>query len=388
MTRTENTSGARRRSGGFFWGLCLGLLGALAVVVAGDLGWGFLPSFARAGASAATPTGAETVNASATVVLNTQLPPGYRVYVDGKAVAATSDRDAARLELDRAARRLEVRGPRGPLWSTRLDLSGQAPDTLNPVLGGEIVVEVERQGPAGNLYLDGDLAGTAPGTLTRVGPGWHTLSIRDGGRILFEDACAVQPGEVTVVRVPPVPPRGKGRMVVRARTLSEEGLIEEPGHPVSVDGVDQGVTPLDLTLSSGFHSVRVDRDGEPPVVEVFFLEAGRSRYVDAEFGRGASLEVSVTPPARMSTDGPVAIPVRVADEHGSVVPAEGQLLVVRPGQEKPVAVPLVASGTDPGLWVAVVPADLAEGGVLTGYAQCRDDAGRRGVSEIFQLNGR
>jgi hypothetical protein len=389
MTQIDGKPAAARRRGrrsaGFFWGLTLGLLGALAVVAAGDLGWGVLPALPGGGAATASPVQAETVRASAMVLFDSELPPGMRVYVDGKALESTGAGPGVPLELDPSARRLEVRGPDGPLWSTRLELQPNAADTLHPVLGGEIVVEVDRQAPSGPLFLDGRMAGTAPGTLSRVGPGWHTLSIRDGERILFEDACAVRPGEVTVVQVPPVPPRGKGRMVVRARFLSEEGLVEETGRPVWVDGENRGATPLDLTLPSGFHSVRVDRDGEPAAVEVFFLEAGRARYVNAEFGRGASLAVSVSAPAGASSRGPVAIPVRVTGDGGPLTLTDGALFVVRPGQGRPLSVPLVPSGTDPGLWVAVVPADLLETSPLTGYAQCRDEMGREGVSEIFSL---
>jgi len=377
----------RRRSGGFFWGLAMGFLATLAVTAARDLGWVNVPALAGRTAAAETVEGAGRATSTAAVYLAGTIPEGLEVYVDGKAAAPAAQGTGSVLTVDRNARRLEVRGARGPLWATRLTLTGGAPDTLRPLLGGDVVTEVDRQGPTGALYVDGVLSGTAPGTVSDVAPGWHVVSVRNGGQVLFEDACTVTSGEVTLVAVPPVPPQGKGRIAVRARVLSDGGLTEEEGDAVTVDGESAGSTPAELTLPAGFHSVRVESAGFPPQVSVVYLEAGRSLYVNADFGGEEGLQVSVAPPTEAAAHAPVAIPVRMEAAGESVDLAQGSLYVVRPGQSKPMSVPLVASATDPRVWVAVLPEELtASRTTLTGYAGATDTQGRRGESEIFHLN--
>jgi hypothetical protein len=377
----------RRRSGGFFWGLAVGLLGTLAVTAAGDLGWLSLPVFPGRSVAAETAEAGNRTTSTAAVYLAGTLPEGLQVYVDGKAAAPAAQGSGSLLTVDRNARRLEVRGARGPLWATKLSLQGDSPDTLRPLLGGDVVTEVSRQGPTGALYVDGVLSGTAPGTVADVAPGWHVVSVRDGQQVLFEDACVVRSGQVTLVTVPPVPPQGKGRIATRSRVLGDDGLTEVDGNPVSVDGAPAGVTPSELTLPAGFHSVRVECAGYPPRVSVVYLEAGRSLYVNADFGGEEGLQISVAPPAEAAARGPVAIPVRVEASGESVDLSQGALYVVRPGQARPMSVPLVASATDSKLWVAVLPEDLtAWRRTLTGYASGVDAQGRRGESEIFQLD--
>jgi hypothetical protein len=376
----------KRNSGIFFWGLGLGFLVTLGVIVSGDLGLNILPADMTSpnagspGSMDQNPAGDEMV------FLAGIMPQGAHVYVDGEPVSVTSDERGVRVPLNHGARKIEVKGVEGTWWSTRLGEGGAA-DTLRPVLGGEIVVEVERQGPTGDLYLDGRHAGSVPGSLGDVDPGWHVISIRNGETILFEDVCEVRPGEVAVMVVPPVPPRGKGRLIVRGRLLGDDGFTEANGRPVWVDGVKTGVTPFQVTLDGGFHSVRVESETHPALVEVVHLEAGSARYVSAEFGREERLQIKVSPPIEADSQAPLAIPVHVYAEDESVLLEEGFLYVVRPGQAKPVGVPLVPSGTEPDLWVAVLPENLTmDARTMIGYASCQDDMGRSGDSEIFHLN--
>jgi hypothetical protein len=175
-------------------------------------------------------------------------------------------------------------------------------------------------------------------------------------------------------------------MTVRARQLGDDGFEEREGNPVFVDGEPMGHTPLNLTLAAGFHSVRVGSRAGDSLIEVVNLEAGTSRYVNAEFGREERLVVDVVPPQRAGAEAPLAIPVRIRGADESVLLEEGFIHIVKAGQATSVGVPLVPSVTDPDVWVAVVPRELSAGSnVLVGYASCLDDLGRRGESEIFQL---
>jgi len=373
------------RKGGFLWGLAAGFLGALLVVVVLDqTGHGGLASGSRGGFAEATGGGEP---AGRSLVLAGMLPSGSSVFVDGKAVDAETTDDGVKVEVDPSARRLEVRGSGGAWWATNLAAPSAPGDTLHPVLTGDLVVEVDKQGPVGDLFVDGVRNGSAPGSAGEVAPGWHLVSIRSSeGEALYENAIEVAPGEVSVLRVPPIPPRGKAGLVVRARRLSEEGLSDIEGAVVFLDGAKAGVTPLEMTVPAGMHSIRVEAASETPSVEAVFLEAGRSRYVDAQFGGEERLRVEVSPPLRAPQGSPVAIPVAVTREGKDVVLREGKLEVVRDGQSTTIPIPLVPSQSDPGVWVGVVPPTLSTaGGEILGYASCLDEGGHKGTSELFRI---
>jgi hypothetical protein len=258
-------------------------------------------------------------------------------------------------------------------------------DTLKPSIGGELVMEIAPRGPEGSLVVDDQVVGPAPGAAGDLLPGWHLVSIRDGDRVLFETGAMIRPGEVTILTAPEAPARGQGRLTVRSRVLTDEGFVEISGRPVWIDGTPAGETPLEANLDSGYHSVRVTAEGFPDEVRVQALEAGSARYVEAEFGREVPLRVSVSAPAAGSVAGPLAIPVRVDTQDGNVL-ASGFLHVLGADRSATVPIPLVASGTDAGLWVAVVPASVTrETRELLAYASASDDLGRQGESELFRV---
>jgi hypothetical protein len=376
------------RKGGFYWGLTLGFAATLGLILASDAGWSILPAPASsAGTGGPAPgTPAQAAAAGTPLYLAGAIPAEGRVYVDGRPVDATEEATAVRVSIPAHAQRIEIRGPQGTLWTTRLDAGSAAPDTLNPLLGGDLVIELEQQARGGAVYLDGAKRGTAPGSLRDVPPGWHVVSIRDGDTVLFEDGCTVRSGEVAVVTVPPVPARGKARLNVRSRILEDTGFRETTGNLVVIDGNMVGETPLSATLDAGFHGIRIEAEGQPARIEVLHLDAGGTRYVNAEFGREDRLSVIATPPVEVNAQRPLAIPVRIAAHDKPVLLQEGAVHLVRPGQSQPVVVPLVPSGTDPALWVAVIPLDVVSPlDDLVGYVRCRDDMGRSGDSELFHV---
>lgn len=390
-TRVEARSGkrvrksVRRRGGGsFFWGLSLGFLVTLGLTVSGDLGLNILPTrLTESKANAGVPSAASSKTRS--LFISGTLPRGAHVYVDEQPATTTEKVESGvRVSVSPDAQKLEIRGVKGTWWSTRLN--EDSGDTLRPVLGGEIVIEVQKGGATGDLYVDGIQVGKAPGSVGEVDPGWHVITVRAGESTLFEDACEVEPGKLTVITVPPIAPRGKGRLTVRARQLGDNGFEEREGNPVFLDGQPAGHTPLTLTIAAGFHSIRVGSREDDSLVEVINLEAGTSRYMNAEFGREERLTVEVVPPQRAGAEAPLAIPVHIRAADESVLLEEGFIHIVKAGQAKSVGVPLVPSGTDPDIWVAVVPRELSAGSsVLVGYASCNDDLGRSGESELFSI---
>ena len=374
----SNPSG---RSVGFVWGLAVGLLVTLALVVLHDRHGGILPGPATASAEMTRTAGA-VPTAARTLRLAGAIPGDVRVLVDGHPVEARRDDDGLTVTAPLEARRVSLANPLGVLWTSRIG----AADTLAPALGGELVVEVLRQGPTGELWIDGEKVGAAPAAVDHVPVGWHRVSVRRGDEILYEESLEILPDEVAVVRVPPAPPKGKGSLAVRSRLIAETGFEASTGDAVFVNGAEAGVTPVDLDLDAGFHSITVRREGYPDEVQVLYLPAGQTRHVEGTFGREDVLDVAVSPPAALRAGGPAALAVRVDRLGESVDLAEGRLHVVRAGQQEPVSLPLAPSAGDATTWVAVLPADLLlPGTVIRGYAECTDRVGHAGVSEIFTL---
>jgi hypothetical protein len=367
------------RKGGFLWGIALGVTVALGVSVAGDLG-GIVP---LAHPNAAAETASLPSPGPRSLYLASPLPIGGEILVDGKKVEATGTGEGTTVTVPGTAKTLEVRGPAGAVWTTRLDRASG--DTLQAALSGEIVLEGKASSPRGTVAVDGVPRGEAPGTISGVLPGWHHVEIRDGGDVLFETACTVGAGEVAMIAVPDAPTKGKAQLTIRARILGEGGFKEAAGYPVRVDGAKAGVTPLDLTVNGGSHSVRVDAPDHPSYVEVVPLEAGTTRYVDAVFGGDERLGLEVLPPKEGSRGEPLAVPVRVETSGDPAPLTRGFLHLIREGQAKPVDVPLVASGTDPALWLAALPSGLTDSRYILGYASGEDDRGRRGESELFSV---
>ncbi len=107
-----NNRSSRRHgagAGGFFWGLALGLVGALAVIVAADLGLRPVP-LRGAGEASAGPNASPSVTRQ--VFLTAALSPGMHVTVDGKAVEILARPDGAVIEVAPGARKVEVRAKR------------------------------------------------------------------------------------------------------------------------------------------------------------------------------------------------------------------------------------------------------------------------------------
>jgi len=367
---------ARARWSGILFGFTLGSLVTLSLIVVQDHGAPWLPPVRDAGASMEAGVQHDIFLAGA---WSTELA----VLVDGRSVPARAVSGGAVVTIPGAVCELDVVHGRNTVWSTRVDAA--TPDTLAAALGGEILVDVEAQGPTGELRIDGRPAGSAPGTVTDVSAGWHTVSVVRDSAEVFLVACRVLPGEAARVPVSPVPPRGQARLLVRSRTLDKSGFLPARGDAVSVDGAPSGATPAEAVVDAGYHSVRVQRAGLPDRVLVAYLEAGATRELEADFGRTDDLSVRVLAPADAAPGAALAVPVRVEAAEGAVLPQDAFLNLVRAGQNEPVSIPLVPSQSDDRLLVAVVPARLVGGDGLTGFAEVTDALGRHGSSELFRI---
>jgi hypothetical protein len=363
---------------GFGWGVAAGIVGAVLLVLAGDLG--SFPGFRDREARAEAPSGDGDARF---IHLAAMLPAGAYVAVDGARVETIASGNGMTVPLSAAARRIEVRDARGTLWSTQL--GPETGDTLRAPVTGEITVECGPGSPRGALFVDGAAAGAAPGTVGAVAPGWHHLEIREGEGVLFETACETRGGEVSLVTVPRAPQRGRSKLAVRARVLTEGGFREAEGYAVRVDGGLVGSTPYETMLPGGIHSVRVDAPGRSPRVEVLPLEGGTTRYIQADFGAEERLDVRVLPPPRGRRGEPLALPVRVASEKPARLTRAVLVVLRNDVQGSPVEVPLLVSPADPRLYLAAVPESLTGSRLLLGYASCQDELGRRGDSELFAV---
>ena len=371
-----------RRSGTFFWGLALGFLSTLGIILASDMGWIPLASWTHPPALAENPA-ALSEPASRTIVLRGLIPAGGILLADGAPAAHARQGEHTIVTLSPSARSLEIRGSTGTWWTTTLSSGG--PDTLRPAWSGEIVVENASGVSGASLFVDGVPAGGVPGAAANLAPGWHVLSVQAGGVVVYEDARSVGPGEVVAVTIPPAPPRGQARLIVRSHRLDANGLVETKARPVRLDGKLAGETPLEVRVEAGYHSVAVVEPGHPARVEVLRVDAGTARYVD--------IEVAVETPARLEVGsatvvvpgGSLVVPVRGVSAKAPL--RQVVLHIARAHQAESVDVPLVVSPGDPEIWLGTVPGNL-QGGErpIRVFASGMDALGQTVWSELTSLS--
>jgi hypothetical protein len=153
---------------------------------------------------------------------------------------------------------------------------------------------------------------------------------------------------------------------------------------VFVDGEKSGVTPVDLKLDAGPHSVRIPRGDDAPSVHLIDVQAGGRYFATAEFGRPADPLVAFDAPARVSRAKPPTFIIRLAAE--LPLPLRQMLLYVK-GQDGTFAhVPadlVVNNGRTVGT-VAFPAAALAAPGAktITYYVEIETREGEEYYSEV------
>jgi hypothetical protein len=372
----------RPRSGTFFWGLSLGFISTLAIILASDMGWIPLAGWTHPPALAESPPSVLGPT-TRTLVLQGVVPAGAILLADGEPVTHEQQGALTLVPVQPNTRALEIRGSTGPWWTTTL--SPEGPDTLRPAWSGEIVVENASAVPGGSLFVDGVQAGDVSAPAGNLAPGWHVVSVQAGDVVVYEDACSVGPGEVVAITVPSAPPRGQARLIVRSHRLDANGPVETSARPVRLDGKLAGKTPLEVTVDAGFHSIAVGEPGHAPQVEVFRVDAGAARYVDIEARAETAASLEVGRATAVVPGGSLVVPVRGLAADAPL--RQVVLHLARSHQTESVDVPLVVSPSDPEVWLGTVPKSLQRGErSLRVFASGTDALGRGVWSELTLLS--
>jgi hypothetical protein len=239
----------------------------------------------------------------------TSAPAGATVSVDGKLIAA---RTPVTLELAPGDHRVDLEY--GEYASATLNVEGQRGDkTARSVAwSGSLGVASADTTVRLAVSFDGQAWGTTPLWKDTVPVGRHRLSFRAPGIRSWDEEVQIRSAQSTRVNAEPVHVPPYGLVTARAELVSSTGVEDLDGLPVFVDGQKNGVTPVDLKLDAGPHSVRIPRGDGAPSVHLIDVQAGGRYYATAEFGRPADPLVAFDVPDRISRARPLTLAVRLA----------------------------------------------------------------------------
>ena len=236
-------------------------------------------------------------------------PAGARVRVDGKPVKG---RTPLTVELAPGEHRVDV--AYGEYASASFTVDGARGDRRTKAFAwtGALGVASADSSVRLEVALDGQPIGAAPLWRESVPVGRHRLGFRAAGVRAWEEEVQVKAGQSARVTASPVKVPPYGLVTARAELVSSEGVEDLEGIPVFVDGERVGVTPVDLKLTPGPHSIKLARDAGAPSIHLIDVQAGGRFFASAEFGRPADPQVAFDAPVRVSRAAPMTIPVRLA----------------------------------------------------------------------------
>ena len=360
------------------WLVILGcvLLGSIAFVA---IPWprggsGFWPS-----GDAGAPPGS-----SGTGVLSVEpQPPARAVLVDGVVVAEGTP---VRLEaVPAGSRRIGLDlGPCG-IWETTLAVTAGAEQELSPRLTGS--VERSGRGPRrrGGACTMARYKTPLRGRVDSLPVGWNRIFYEDDRLPMWDRLVLVKAGQASRVTIPNDFASANGVIRVEALLFQEgEGLVASEGDTVWVDGRLRGLTPIELTIDPGLHSIRVGSAATGYHAEVLETRAGCLRYVQAEIGRGELPALRHVSPGKVIVRGPLALNVAVVGGgEGPWTKPTLHLPELPPGLRE---IPLSAVEGKPGVFAGVIGPDaLPAGGDLAYFFTIVGPDGELVWSDLYRL---
>ncbi len=240
----------------------------------------------------------------------TSTPSGAGIAVDGR---RTSLRTPATFELAPGPHRLSVLIPE--LGQVNLDVVGDRNQHRKldvPLFGALHILAPDVVTPIA-ITLDGEPRGYAPLHMTNLDPGTHELEYSTPGQPPWSETVRIPVrGDVSLVARPFELP-ATGLIQVRASVTDDEGVRDLNGAQVWVDGVRAGTTPIDLELTRGPHSLRVEHRGEQSAVQVIDLPGGNQRFASFSFGVGGDQPrpVQQAPTGIVTPDVPTPVTVSI-----------------------------------------------------------------------------
>ena len=227
----------------------------------------------------------------------TSYPAGAAVLVDG---IDTGETTPAVLELTQGAHRILV--SLGSFGATEFTVEGRRAERLehHEELLGSLIVGLGDPDVNLQARLDGRPIGPLPTRVDSVPAGRRHLSFHGREVRPWTEEVDVVAGKITQITAQPELLPENGVVVARSFEVSSDGLTEVHGAAVYLDGRHAGSTPTRLTVSRGYHTVRLTREGESSPVQLLRVEGGGELYATAEFGRSPEPRVRVETPARVS----------------------------------------------------------------------------------------
>jgi hypothetical protein len=238
----------------------------------------------------------------------TTSPAGAKIKVDGKWVVG---RTPMTLELAPGEHQVDLKY--GDYANAGFTVDGARGDALQRQFAWSGALGVANSDSTVRLAvtLDGKPLGHAPLWQDSVPVGRHRLGFSAPGVRAWEEEVQVRSGQSARVTAVPVKVPNYGLVTARAELTSSDGVEDLDGMPVFVDGISVGVTPVDLRLTPGPHSIKIARDGRAPSIHLIDVQAGGRFFATAGFGRPADPVVAFEPPARISRAAPPTIALRL-----------------------------------------------------------------------------
>ncbi len=215
-----------------------------------------------------------------TAIVNSS-PTGAWIAIDGKDAAK---RTPAEIDLPPGAHTLTLTLP--DLGSADVAVRGARGERVNvaPSLDGGLEIQSSDAGVPITVALDGRPLGYAPVTLEHVAPGLHELQFTGPGMPAWAQTVQVGVRRVEQVVAHPMSAPATGVIEVQATLNDEQGSTPLSGAQVFVDGELRGVTPANLELPRGPHSLKLVWRGSAAPVQVIDLPGGNQRFASFAFG--------------------------------------------------------------------------------------------------------
>ena len=235
-------------------------------------------------------------------------PAGARVQVDGKPVAG---RTPLALPLEPGQHRVEL--TYGDYASASTLVEGARGDVVRRDYAwtGSLGVASADSSVRLAVAFDGKPMGIAPLWQDSLPVGRHRLAFSASGVRAWEEEVQIRSGQSARVSATPVKVPPYGLVTARAQLVSSDGVEDMDDLPVFVDGARAGVTPVDLKLAPGPHSIKIARGAFTPSIHLLDVQAGGRFYASAVFGRPADPLVAFEPPPRLSRGAPATLSVRL-----------------------------------------------------------------------------
>jgi len=213
-------------------------------------------------------------------------------------------------------------------------------DAADRPAGGEVQVDaacgwisVETIGPPGKVkvYVDGELAGSAPLVAGGIVEGTHTLRFAPAGGAGWDERVRVVRGDTTVVAFLSSCGGGSGRLVIKPAALDAGARAARDS--VLVDGVFAGRGELSVEVPPGYHCVSFLREGMQRRDFVLHVQAGSIQYISPPEG---AVPFSIEGRAETRPGGSVRFEARLKGKR--LGPSELTLVIVPHDDSAPVTV--------------------------------------------------